>query len=396
VKRAWKILGLVVGAIALAFGALALSIRSAETRRWNEMGAIAEELAVEAGKRDGSRPVLRGDPLPGDAWQLYGPALREYDAAILANESTGMSSIRPEWKAEAVEALRRGVRRGSARNPYGEDWARGEGRYPMDAMLAMGHAATDRSREARLAGKLQSAAAIALDAALYARDLQANGNFGLQEGACQILLGAFEELLEVLHACGPDRDTPRQIAAELENLDRALTRSGHAVLNELARSAKILRREEEEWEWWGIDIGGASWRQGFSRRIMAADGFSQLVAWIRRHLEDDDIPWGTNDQARERFLWDEVVHSPNGLLQAASHFEPLWASELRPIHARLHLLRLAALYLATGDVAKVSDPFGTTLPTALEGATLRAWSVGNSRDNQGTGEWENFVLRVKR
>jgi hypothetical protein len=396
VKRAWKILGAVVAAIAIAFGALVLWIWSAENRRWNEMGALAEELAVDAGKRDGSRPVLRGDPLSGDAWQLYGPLIQEYDKAVLAMENAGGLQVRPGWKADAVEALRRGVRRGSARNPYGEDWARGEGRYPMDAMLAMGLAATDRSREARLAGKLQSAAAIALDAALYARDLQANGNFGLQEGACQILIGAFEELLEVLHACGTDRDTPRQIAAELENLDRALTRSGHAVLNELARSARTLRREEEEWEWWGIDIGGASWRQGFSRKIMAADGFSQLVAWIRRHLDDDDVPWGTSDQARERFLWDEVIRSPNGLLEAASHFEPLWASELRPIHARLHLLRLAALYLATGDVAKVADPFGTALPTALEGGTLRAWTVGSTRDNQGTGEWENFVIRVKR
>jgi hypothetical protein len=266
----------------------------------------------------------------------------------------------------------------------------------MDAMLAMGHAATDRSREARLAGKLQSAAAIALDAALYARDLQANGNFGLQEGATQILNGAFEELVEVLHACGSDRDTPRRIAAELEILDRALTRSGHAVLNEFARSARLLRREEEEWEWWGIDIGGATWRQGFSRKIMAADGFSQLVAWIRRHLDDDDIPWGTNNQQREEFLWTTAIHSPNGLLEAASHAESLWAADLRTVHARIHLLRLAALYLTTGDVAKISDPFGTTLPTALEGGTLRAWTIGSTRDNQGTGEWENFVLRVKR
>jgi len=396
VKRAWKILGLVVGAIALAFGSLALWIRSAETRRWSEMGSLAEALAVDAGKRDASRPVLRGDPLPGDAWQLYGPALREYEAAILANEATGMLSLRPEWKAEAVEALRRGVRRGSARNPYGEDWARGEGRYPLDAMLAMGHAATDRSRAARLEGNLRSAASIALDTALYARDLQANGNFGLQEGASQILNGAFEELLEILGSCGSDRDTPRQIAAELEILDRALTRSGHAVLNELARSARILRREEEEWEWWGIDIGGASWRQGFSRRIMAADGFSQLVAWIRRHMDDDDLPWGTNNQAREEFLWTTAIHSPNGLLEAASHSESLWTSDLRTVHTRLHLLRLGALYLATGDVAKVPDPFGTVLPTALEGGTLRAWTIGSTRDNQGTGEWENFVIRVKR
>lgn len=389
-KRAWKILGGVVGAIAFGFGSLALWVWATEQRRWNEIGSLAEELAVEAGKRDGVRRVLRGEPLAGDAWQLYGPALREFDDAV-----ENSRQVRPEWKGDAVEALRRGVRRGSARNPYGEDWARGEGRYPLDAMLAMGHAATDRSREARLAGKLQSAAAIALDAALYARDLQANGNFGLQEGASQILNGAFEELLEILHACGPDRETPRQMARELEILDGALIRSGYAVLNELARSAKILHRGEE-WEWWGVDIGGATWRQGFSRKIMAADGLAQLVAWARRHLEDDDIPCGTSNQERGQFLWTEMVRSPNGLLEAASHFEPLWAADRREIHARLHLLRLGAYYLATGDVAQVPDPYGTMLPTSLEGATLRAWSLGAAMDNRGTGEWENLVLRVKR
>src|SRR6185436_2790195 len=247
------------------------------------------------------------------------------------------------------------------------------------------------SRSARLRGNLKSAASIALDTALYARDLQANGNFGLQEGASQILLGAFEELLEVLQSCGPDRETPRQVAAELEILDRALTRSGDAVLNEFARSARALHRGED-WEWWGIDIGGGSWRQCFSGKIMAADGFAQLVAWIRRHRDGDDIPWGANNQAREEFLW-SVIRSENGLLEAASHAESLWAAEQRAIHARLHLLRLGAVYLATGDVAKAPDPFGTTLCTSLEGATLRAWSVGSTRDNQGTGEWENLVLR---
>jgi hypothetical protein len=390
VKRPWKILGAVVGAILLVFGALAIWIRSAESRRWDEMGKLAEELAVEAGRRDPTRPVLRGEPLPGDAWLLYAPPLKEWDEALAV-----AGRLRPEWKDEAVEALRRGVRRGSARNPYGEDWARGQGQYPGDAMLAMAQAATDKSRAARLAGNLRSAALIALDTALFARDVQANGNFGLQEGAGQILLWTFDELHEILLACGPEGDTPRQIAEELGTLDRSLTRSGYAVLNEIARNGRSLHRGES-WEWWGIDIGGGTWRQVFSGKIMAADGFTRLVNWIRRHLDGDDIPWGTNGQARDRFLWEVSVHSENGLLEASSHPECVWAAEQRPIHARLHLLRLAAHYLATGEVLQVPDPFGSTLPTSLEGATLRSWSIGSAKDNSGKGEWKDLVLRVTR
>jgi hypothetical protein len=393
-KRAWKILGVVVAAIALAFGSLVLYVRTAESRRWNEMGKLVEELAQEAGRREGSRPVLRGDPVPGDAWEEYGPVLKEYDDALQAAVA-GTSSVRPEWPGDAVAALRRGVRRASALNPYAEDWARGEGRYPMDAMNVMSKYALRQARWALEEGRLREAAEIALDVSLFARDLGFNGNFGLQEGSRQIQHDAFEELRRVVLACGTDRETVREIAAELEILDRALSRSGYVVLNELARDGRELHRSET-WEWWGRDIDRASWRQAFSRKIMAADGYARIVHWIRRHLDGDDLPWGANNGTRDEFLWTQTVDSDNALLEAASHLENLWSSESRETHARLHLLILSARYLATGDVAAIPDPFGTTLPTLLEGGKLRAWSIGRLRDNVGVGGFQELTIEVTR
>lgn len=351
-----KILGIVAAAMALAFGSLWLWFRSAESRRWEEVGRLVEELSVEAATRDVSRPVLRGDPVPGDAWKLYGPLLAEAAAG----------TPRADWKAAAVESLRRGVRRGSAGNPYALE------SVPMmsENAVEFGQMTLLQALGEAEAGRRRQAAELMLDVGMYARDLGHNGNFGLQHASFTLLNEVADELLKLLRSMGSDRETPAQIARELEILDRALGRSGYVVLNELAREARALRTSEQ-WEWWGYDISDAGWRHAFSRRLMAAEGVSRLVAWTRRHLDDDEA----QGSKREDFFWEECAGGGNGLLVVAARREDLWAADGRFVHARLHLLRLAAHFLATGEVLSIADPYGVHLLHQVQGPHLKAWRL---------------------
>lgn len=383
--KGWKILGIVAGLILAAFGGLYLWVRSAEARRWEEMGRLIEDLVAEAGSRDSSRPVLRGEPVPGDAWEEYGPILQEWDAAML-----GSVTLRRDWESGAVAALRRGVRRSSARNPYGQDWARGEGRYPMNGILALGASGLAYARQARDG----AAAELTLDVAMFARDVGFNGNFGMQEGSHRLLLAALSHLHTLLQTVGPE--VSRQIARELEVLDRALVRSGYLMLNELAREGRRFRTQEDG-EWWGNDLPAPGWREAFSRRLMIAEGFQTLADWTRRTLEEDDVPWGSPQATRENWIWEEGVGGRNGLVRTAVQSEFVWSFEGRDLHARIHLHRLAAQYRATGEILQLPDPFGLQLRYEERDGWLRVWSVGQRRDNQGgEGDWDQMVIRVKR
>ena len=72
-----KILGILVLALALVFGALILLIRSVEADRWTAMEARTLELIRLAEAREDRRPVLRGDPLPGNGADDYDLAIVE-------------------------------------------------------------------------------------------------------------------------------------------------------------------------------------------------------------------------------------------------------------------------------------------------------------------------------
>src|SRR5262245_25182189 len=94
--------GLAIG-ILLVVGALHLYVRSAETRHWEEMRTWCEQTARELRARDSRRPVLRGDALPGNAWDDYETALRSVESnkvlstteVYLNNPAVDPEKVRP-------------------------------------------------------------------------------------------------------------------------------------------------------------------------------------------------------------------------------------------------------------------------------------------------------------
>jgi hypothetical protein len=110
---------------------LHLYIHALEERRWAEMRRWCEEAAREIRARDSKRPVLRGEALPGNAWDDYREGLASLPnwkvlspVAEFVNQSPKADRAKAlglvELHAPALQALRRGASRShSDRNP---DW----------------------------------------------------------------------------------------------------------------------------------------------------------------------------------------------------------------------------------------------------------------------------------
>src|SRR5689334_18527757 len=69
-RRALLLVG-VLAALAIAGLGLFSYIKAVERRRWDEMRAECEAIAHTLDARDPVRPVLRGAPEPGNAWDDY-------------------------------------------------------------------------------------------------------------------------------------------------------------------------------------------------------------------------------------------------------------------------------------------------------------------------------------
>src|SRR5262245_42834732 len=70
-----KLSGILVAAVLAIVGTAVIWRWSLEARRWNRLEARVDELRARADTRFRPRPVLRGQPLPGDAWEDYLPAI---------------------------------------------------------------------------------------------------------------------------------------------------------------------------------------------------------------------------------------------------------------------------------------------------------------------------------
>src|SRR4051812_14971608 len=73
----WKLAGILFLAGLLGWGGAVLVVGRVAEARWAAMKSRWHELLEEARARSRSRPPLRGDPVPGNAWDDYSAAIRE-------------------------------------------------------------------------------------------------------------------------------------------------------------------------------------------------------------------------------------------------------------------------------------------------------------------------------
>ena len=299
---AFVVSSLLVGLPLLVF-LLHLYIRSAEDRGWDNMRTWCEKVARETRARDSRRPVLRGEALPGNAWDDYREGLASLPSwkvlvpvTEFVNQSAKADRAKAlglvELHAPALQALRRGASRShSDRNP---DW---ENQKDLVSSRP-GHFTTLAAGRARFlaeGGHPREAMELLLDAAQYGEDCARNGS--VMEGLIGIaaLSNAQDELKRLISTKGLTREDCQELARELELLDRSFPREAESYgIDAMSTGFNYLRLGTLRGV---LDSLGMSdpiaptWRYGFSERLVIVDAFEQARDWDRQAQEAASKPW---------------------------------------------------------------------------------------------------------
>ena len=411
-NRGWKILGACVGVAALGAVALAVWIKSVESRRWTEMERTLRGLVQEAASRPSDRPPLRGEPLPGNAWE-------DYDRALCSMKDLGtptglMQAEVPaalfvlKRQAPTIDVLRSAVRRAeaTARIDF-EKQDRGNNLLFKSFVHLL-------VREALERGRPGEAVRLLLDASRVAADAGANSEFigGLVSNECQALV--LDSLKEVVLRQSMTPEEFRDIARQLDLLDRSLPQFGVILVNgvtcsgwDMYHAGSVLDSLRFFEPLYPQGMPGVSrWRFAFSDRLMLKDAFERELAWSRKIAQADARSWADADRII-RQVDAERAASSNGILRIAGRwmsadgYYSLGAS-LRERRAQMRLLRGAALFRAGDGVPDGDDPFDGKLYRQEAEGRLKIWSVGrNAVNDGGSGAWtqkegKDIVLEVTR
>jgi hypothetical protein len=415
-KPRWIIICVVVVVVAFLPIGLKLWINAAEPRRWKAMEEQLAVLAREARARETSRPVLRGTPVPGNAWDDYDTQL------VLINPPT---SVNPCWEylregskvdrakvdalltlyAPALQALRRGVVRSSAdrRAP----WEQGSRYFPTMPVIGL---ALCRGRFLTEAGQFREGAEHLLDAGQFCLDLARNGDIVDAAVGLNVLGMVHKELRTMLASPVVSRDDLLRIERELEVLEQNFPDMAVNHVNDSMRLGYLFLASgsvQEVMTHFGFTkLSLPTWRYGGSERIMMASAFEEFLASNRRLAAVQSKPWAEALQVQQREDR-ELKKSGNPLARQlcapiglASDSQP--RNFVRESLAHHRMMRTALRFRATGEILPLDDPLGGKLLTLREGDRLKIWSVGgNGVDDGGIGEWKpgksnDIVLEVER
>ena len=410
----WKFLGVLVLALVLVVGAFALWSRAVEERRWTAMKARTQELIRIAEARESRRPVLRGEPLPGDAADDYGLALVEIkkigDNYVKISEfameigNVDPAEIRALVKTHqaALDHMRRGTRREEVR--FQVDW---EGHF-MTGAFNLQHLANLAACKAQFLsadGNPVEAAELLLDTARYGRDVTHNRE------AISAMLGvaiqwiAFDGLRKLLQSHRFSNDDLAQIGDELAILDRTFADPATTVLNEVACVGAKFGADKldflEDWETKEM-VPMRHWKYAFSPRLMMTDTFTTMDRWGLQAAHYGSSSW-PEEQAWHSSVEREGQNSDNPLILRMQDlgFPCSWTRVYRIHLAYLRLLRCAVGTLQDGEAPDLEDPFGDRIRHRKTPGSLTFWSVGRDGvDNDGKGTLKDasgndIVLTIK-
>jgi hypothetical protein len=393
-RPAWKPVTLIAG----SFVALVLAvwgwIQVAIERRWAEMDRTIQSLFDEARALEAPRPLLRGDPLPEDAWDSYREALRHRD----------------DPKA-ALEHLRRGARCGFGASPY-------DGAAPdaslhsweiKEAWDDLARLAVTRAEWLQKEGRTGEAVDVLLDVCQLGRDLvqQASPAAVLRgEQVHRMALAGIRDLVV-------QKNLPKEALVRLGHSLRILDESFHSKGSNLLTAAGLLGRAIRNDQLERLRSGFSespspplpvrTWRCAWSLRLEKANSVAFIARWMRRLAAGESESWPTSQEECERIRQEAEAVGRKGQYPI---LEFIGFQRLRPffdarsLRAKLRLLRVATHFLATGETLELDDPFGKKLRHSFAGNSLRVWSLGmDGIDNGGEGGWEDgndCVLQVSR
>lgn len=411
---AWKVVGVIAGVLVLLVGAMALWIRSVADRRWTEMEREARSQLGQARARDSSRPALRGEAVPGNAWDDYAPAVKVRLSSSVLGEFVARGPKADRTAVEAIlaanptllDALRKGARRTHGQYPI--DWEKDGGALPgLGNLQGLAQLAVCQARLLAEAGRSREAAELLLDTCQFARDVGHNGLLISDMIALAIYTIALTELHDLIRSGTLTSEELTQVGRELELVDRHFPDIGIGMLNEsIFMAFNTIRAVQTGGE--GMGEGAAmtamAWKFGFSTRLMMADTFDEVRRMNRRIHDLRTRSWA-EAQADLQRLSDELRNDRNPMVRLYAGVPSGGLKAEREVRAKIRLLRMAAHYRATGEVLELEDPLGAKMRTVKTGGTLQIWSVGsNGVDDGGAGTFKpqagkaqsDIVLEVER
>lgn len=393
----WKIVGIVLGVIALACIGLAVWASAAGSRRFERIRnkGLARLAEVKAG--DARRPVLRGAAEPGNAWDDYAAGVQEVKKFADARKFHEVLQRGPKAEPEvakaalaahgsALDALRRGAGREASRYPY--EWERGIS-MPLPALLdhqAFSNFSLLKARALLEEGKPREAAGVLLDVCQFGRDLGSDGVLISEMIGLSVLAAAFGELRDLLGSGKLDAAALEELGRGLEILDGSFPRNDQAVLNDTLLLGGSL------------DELGAAWGP---QRLYLANGIDELNERIERVAKADALSWPEARKVYESVAAD-TEKSSNVISRIATPDLSKVAMNCRERRAQLRLLRMAVQSLASKQVPDLDDPFGAKLRSTKTGDAVKFWSVGSDgADDGGSGQWKgadgkDIVLELKK
>lgn len=401
----WKIAALFFGALALIVLTFWLWVESVADRKWKAMERRVQELLLEAKARDARRPVLRGEAVPGNAWDDYGLALAEikkigkrtvlseFASRPSRGDRTAVENILAQHSV-ALDHLRRGARRAEGQSPYLELALQSN---TIPGMLDTQWLANFSACQARLwteAGRAREAAELLLDTCQFGRDVGHNGVLISEMIGIAVYGVSLEELREVLISKQLTKEDFLEVERELEILDGSFVAHASALLNDVLSTGVSYERgtptlfDQKEFQ----DRNPRpeeTWRYFFSTRLLQGEAFDRLDRWMRRASEAEAKPWAAAQReyddlrARARTSYNILLTSQSGV------FDSGYSGRSR--RADLRLLRVAAHYLAAGEILELDDPFGVKLRHSVTDGKLKLWSVGrDGQDDGGDGVWMRY------
>ncbi len=391
-KPAWKIAGVLLGACAASVLALWLWTRAVAERKWAAMERSVQEWIAEAGARDALRPVLEGDPVPGNAWDDYELALQEVWKSSPGAAIGDFIDRRPGADRKAAEAIL--AKHGSAL----EHWSRGlrrlEGRRAIDWVsmrdsvgeIQLALLAASKAKILLEEGRVSESSDLLLGLGLFARDVGHNGFPHHMDTALTLYRYAVDGLKEVLLTKQVAKADLERIARGLEILDHFYETGGADLLNARTWIGLAFLRHGPTADVLPPHRPKPGWRYAFSTRLMAVNTFETVGQWYARDAASQSMSWSDELKITQQ-IEAESKASSNPMIQ---DFYNRYRSDLRSRLAQLRLLRMAAHYLATGEFLRLDDPFGTTLHHSRVGGILKVWSVSiNGLDDSGEGDWDD-------
>jgi hypothetical protein len=374
--------------------------------RWNEMVRKIEALDRELEAMPKDRPVLRGAPLEGNAWDDYWPALgsltsiRWYDPGwkAVSGFSQGQAGADRALVAATVEAHRSSLMalQLGARRAQGAPRVRRHDGNPLHGDAALQALVQCQARLLDEAGNSREAAELLLDLGQFAQDYSRIVRLYSRSTATMFLDSAINGLHRVVLDGGLSGDELLEVSRQLEVLDRSaetvvtLEPGDVVALGFEFINANDLSAETHEP---GMCRGGecsrwGAWRFGFSARLMAADAVEEALRRVKEAEAFRSAPW-SELQKFEDLNIQRLLRERNPVVR--SHVFPLCCMKtgFLQVRARLRLLRIACKYRAIGEILDLPDPFGARLMTRKDGPRLKLWSVGRDGvDDGGIGSWK--------